>query len=131
MSDDGAGPGGPTYGPASPLEPAARYLGAPLTRGFAAGLVALNLVALGWMWARQDQQLAHLRVAVNEASFSGTASYGGVGSADPELCWLLGVIANGQGKGSVVAGMASGTDSMTDCQTYAMRGARGQGPSGN
>ncbi len=131
MSNDGTGPDSVTYGPPSPLEPAARYFGGPITRGFAVGLVVLNLMALGWMWSRQNQQLAEVGAAVNGASFSDAGFTGGPGSADPELCWLLGVIADAQGKGSLVAGMASGSDVMTDCQTYAMRGARGQAPSGN
>ena len=131
MSDDGTITGSASYGPPSPLEPAARYLGGPVTKGFAAGLVLLNLVVLGWMWERQDQQLADIGRAVSEAPFSAGTSSDGLESVDPELCWLLGVIADGQGKGSVVAGMASGGDVISDCQTYAMRGARGQGSSGN
>lgn len=131
MSEDRTIPGSTGYGPPSPLEPAVSYLGAPLTRGFAAGLVVLNLVVLGWMSWRQERQLAELRAAANDTAFVDTDTTGGPGSADPELCWLLGVIADGQGKGSVVAGMSFGADSMTDCQTYASRGARGQAPSGN
>lgn len=131
MSDDGTTPQSPTYGPPSPLEPVGRHLGGPLTRGFALGLVALNLVVLGWMWSRQDQQLAELRAVANDTAFVDTANTAGPGSADPELCWLLGVIADSQGKGSLMAGMSSGANSVTDCQTYAARGARGQAPSGN
>jgi hypothetical protein len=106
----------------------------PLTRGFALGLVALNVSVLGWMWFQQEQRLGALEsnVVAQVALVSGTAGpAGGVGTTDPELCWLLGVIADAQGKGSVVAGMGSASDSPTECQNYAMRGARGQGPSGN
>lgn len=103
---------------------------APVSRGFAVGLVALNLVVLGWLWNQQEQRLASLESQIGTVAYPATPG-GGVDSADPELCWLLGVIADGQGKGQVVAGMAHGADSMTDCQTYAMRGARGQNASGN
>jgi hypothetical protein len=117
------------YGP-SPLDPAPRTLAQPVSRGFALGLVALVLVVLGWMWAQQQQRLDELAGQVDPVTFT-SGSTGGIGTADPELCWLLGVIADAQGKGDVVAGMGAGSDSMTECQSYAMRGARGQGPSGN
>jgi hypothetical protein len=101
-----------------------------MTRGFAVGLAALVLVVLGSMWVQQQQRLDDLAGQLAPVTFT-SDSTGGIGSADPELCWLLGVIADAQGKGDVVAGMASGSDSVSECQNYAMRGARGQSSSGN
>lgn len=131
MSDNGAPPT-TAYGP-SPLDPAAGTLAQPVSRGFAVGLAALVLLVLGSMWVQQQQRLDAVAEQVGQVgrvAFT-SDSTGGIGSADPELCWLLGVIADGQGKGQVVAGMASGSDSMSECQTSAMRGARGQSSSGN
>ena len=128
MSDNGTPPT-TAYGP-SPLDPAPRTLAQPVSRGFAVGLAALVLLVVAFMWVQQQQQLDAVAGQVGQVVFT-SESTGGIGSADPELCWLLGVIADGQGKGQVVAGMASGSDSMSECQTSAMRGARGQSSSGN
>jgi hypothetical protein len=97
------------------------------------GLVALVLLVLGSMWVQQQQRMDDLAGQVGQVgqvAFT-SDSAGGTESADPELCWLLGVIADAQGKGDLVAGMASGSDSVSECQTSAMRGARGQSSSGN
>lgn len=131
MSDTGTPPA--SADGSTPPHPADRPLAQPISRGFALGLVALVLLVLGSMWVQQQQRMDDLAGQVGQVgqvAFT-TDSTVGPGSADPELCWLLGVIADGQGKGQVVAGMASGSDSMSECQTSAMRGARGQSSSGN
>jgi hypothetical protein len=94
------------------LEPLALALelGRPVSRGFALVLVALVLAALGWVDHRQAARLDAVESAV-----AGTTSSVVQGAratvADPDPCWLLGVIAGAQGKADLVSRLGSTTSS--------------------
>ena len=117
----------PMYGPPSPLVPLETALRRPATTGLVVTLLALNLLFTGWLALRQEKQNAEVRAA----SYFGDASGTGADLSQPQVCWLLGVVAAGQGKGSEVAKMALTGDAMSDCATYAGRGARGQSMDGS
>ncbi|WP_091758921.1 hypothetical protein [Pedococcus cremeus] len=91
-------------------------------------LLALNLLFTGWLALRQEKRIAE---AASPASYSGDTSGTAADLSQPQVCWLLGLVAAGQGKGSEVAKMALTGDVMSDCSTYAGRGARGQSMDGN
>jgi len=116
------------------LEPLALEMGRPVSRGFALVLVAVVLAALGWVDHREAARFDTVESAVAGTTSSvvqGTSATVVQGAAadpeaDPETCWLLGVIAGGQGRADLVSRLAATTSSTGDCQLYAARGARGQ-----
>jgi hypothetical protein len=116
------------FGPPSPLEPLAlaMELGRPVTRGFALLLVAVVLAALGWVDHRKS-----VRLDTVESAVLGTSTSAGVPTADPQTCYLLGVIAGAQGRTDLVNRLGQGQGAGSDCQVYAARGSRGQDMAGN
>lgn len=116
------------YGPPSPLEGVAGSLSRPLTRGFALGLAALLLVVFLWVEHRQSTRLEQLELDIS--SVSSSIGFGQSDPSDPQTCWLLGVAANAQGKGDLVARWAA-NGMLTECKASASRGARGQALDGS
>lgn len=88
-------------------------------------LVLLLVVVVGLVVVDQRQQGRYENLSSEVSSVSVGSFDGGSGSADPELCWLLGVVADGQGRGSEVASQALAGGGGT-CAAAAAQGANGQ-----
>jgi hypothetical protein len=103
------------------LEPVALALelGRPVSRGFALVLVAVVLAALGWVDHRQA-------VRLDSVAGSGSSSTTVVPTADPQTCYLLGVIAAAEGRADLVTRLGQAQALGSDCQVYAARGSRGE-----
>ena len=89
--------------------------------GEALVMIGVLLVALVVVDQRQESRFDLLEGQVGRVDVS---SGGGVGSADPQLCWLLGVVAASQGDGARVDELALAGES-GDCARHAAHGASG------
>lgn len=85
-------------------------------------LVLLNLAVLVWgiahLSGRHDNDAGAWYSSISTQAPEAAA-------ADPETCWLLGVVAEDAGKGSLVSGLAL-RDGAGDCARAAAQGANGQ-----
>lgn len=100
---------------------------APLSRTLRVGeaMVLLVAVVVGLVVVDQRQQGRYEMLSSEVSSVSVGSFDGGSGSADPQLCWLLGVVADAEGRGAEVASQAlSGAGD--PCAAAAAQGANGQ-----
>ena len=95
----------------------------PLTFGVAFWMLVLNVVVMVFLAVHFGNRLDEVESNVGSAGFS--ESFGPV-PADPQLCWLLGSVAEAQGKGKDVAALVATNGGAEDCSFYAARGAKGE-----
>ncbi len=89
--------------------------------GEALVLVGVLLVALVVVDHRQETRF---RLLEDQVDMVDTSAGFGVVPADPQLCWLLGVVAASQGEGARVDELALAGES-GDCARHASHGANG------
>lgn len=88
-------------------------------------LLLVNLLVLSWGIAYLSGRIAEESADAGfRYSMNGAPADVATGG-DPETCWLLGLVAEDAGKGSLVSGLAL-RDGAGDCARAAAQGANGQ-----